>query len=157
MTVGCVGRSAIVAEARSWEGTRWHHMGRVKIRRDSRGIVLEPGGVDCVQFVYLVFFSLGLTHEMPLAYYPEQWFLHRDADLILPEMSARGREVKSPLPGDVVVYRMGRSFGHAGIVDEGGWPNIIHANRLAGRVMQDRGDAGLLARRERKFFSIISE
>lgn len=150
-------RRAIVDEALTWEGTRWHHMGRVKIRRDEQGRIVEPGGVDCVQFVYLVFYSLGLTHEMPLFYYTEQWFLHRDDDLILPQMYERGHEVDEPLPGDVVVYKMGRSFGHSAIIGAAGWPNIIHANRMAGRVMRDVGNAGLLAKRQRKFFSIISE
>jgi uncharacterized protein YijF (DUF1287 family) len=65
----------------------------------------------------------------------------------------RAREVETPQPGDVVLYRIGRCFAHGGIVVEPGWPTIVHAYARAGRVLLDDGSAGDLARRERKFFS----
>lgn len=148
-------RASIVAEARSWEGTRWHHMGRVKIRRNERGLIVEPGGVDCVMLVYMTYTALGIIPEFEVEPYPEQWFLHSDVDRLLPILRDYGHEVETPQPGDVVAYRMGRSFGHAAVVMDTGWPNILHAHRMAGRVLRDVGNAGFLSRRQRKFFSII--
>jgi hypothetical protein len=56
-------------------------------------------------------------------------------------------------PGDVVLYRVGRSFSHAAIVVD--WPReIIHAHKLSNKVLAMRGDVADLEGKRRRFFSI---
>ena len=148
-------RAAIVAEARSWLGTAYHNMGRVKIRRDAQGNILDRGAVDCGQFVWHVFYNCGLTDYMEPKHYTEQFMLHRDTEWYLTEVMGRGREIDWPQPGDVVLYKIGRIFAHGGIVVDPGWPNIIHAWKPARCVTGGLGDQGSLAdpKRIRKYFS----
>lgn len=51
----------IVEEARSWNGTRFQHQGRIKGR-----------GVDCANFVALVAKGAGLPVEIPANYRPRE-------------------------------------------------------------------------------------
>lgn len=137
-------RARIIAEARSFIGTPYHHMGRVKGKQ---------GGVDCAQFIWLVFHNRGLTPYLPVAHYPPDFMLHRSVERYLDAVVERAREVAVPQPGDVALYKMGRVFAHGGIVVDPGWPAIIHAHHAAGGVIEDRGDGGRLAGREVRFFS----
>jgi cell wall-associated NlpC family hydrolase len=137
-------RAAVCAEARSWIGTPYHHMGRVK------GPV---GGVDCAQLVWAVFFNCGLTSFLPHEPYPRDWMLHRSAERYMAIVLDRAREVAEPRPGDVVLYRVGRCFAHGGIVVDPGWPTIVHAYSRARTVTLGDGAAGGLGARPRKFFS----
>ena len=61
------------------------------------------------------------------------------------------RSVAEPLPGDIVLYKFGRCFSHAGIVIA--WPQIIHSYRGLG-VVYGEGDGGVFVGRDRKFFSL---
>jgi cell wall-associated NlpC family hydrolase len=137
-------RAAVIAEARSWIGTPYRHMGRAKGK---------SGGVDCAQLVWAVFHGCGLTPFLPLEPYPPDFMLHRDAERYMNVVLERAREVEYPQAGDLVLYRVGRLFAHGGIVDAPGWPRIIHAWFAARAVIADRGDAGPLAHRQYKFFS----
>ena len=62
-------RAAVVAEARSWLRTPYHHMGRVKCTRDAQGTITDKGGVDCAQSVYLIYRAAcpHLVPELPVA------------------------------------------------------------------------------------------
>ena len=151
-------RDAIVAEAESWIGTAYHHMGRVKIRRDAQGGIIDPGGTDCGQLVYLVFHSLGLCREMPLDYYPPDWHMHRDQERYLGLVLERAREIPSDraAPGDVVLYRWGRLFAHGGIlVETGEYDQIVHASAPDRAVVKTRAEAGRLGRLKRRYFSVF--
>jgi cell wall-associated NlpC family hydrolase len=137
-------RAAVCAEARTWVGTPYHHCARVKG---------PAGGVDCAQIIWAVFHACGLTPFMALEPYARDWFLHRSAEQYMGIVMDRAHPVAAPLPGDVVLYKIGRCFAHGGIVVDPGWPVIVHAYARARRVLVDDGTAGELARRERRFFS----
>jgi cell wall-associated NlpC family hydrolase len=137
-------RIAVVAEARSWLGTPYHHMGRLKG---------PQGGVDCAQLIWAVFFNCGLTPFLPLEPYPPDFMLHRGIERYMNIVIDRAQEVADPKPADVVLYKIGRVFAHGGIVVDPGWPAIIHANHAARAVVPGRGDEGRLARVDKKFFS----
>jgi len=147
-------RQAVIKEALSWEGTRYHHMGRIKIRRNENGEIVEPGGIDCAQLVYMVFHNCGLTPEMPLYNYSPQEYLNRNDQKFLKEILGRAHETKTPLPGDVVLFWQGRGFGHGGIVMPPGWPTIIHAHQAADKVMLDDGSQGQMQGRKKLFLTI---
>jgi cell wall-associated NlpC family hydrolase len=135
-------RQAVLAEARGWIGTPFVDMGRVKGPK---------GGVDCLQLVYCVFRACGLTPELALEPYPIDFMMHSKIERALEILVGRAREVASPEPGDVVLWKMGHVFAHGAIVTA--WPAIIHAWKPAGIVMTDTAMRPLLARRPRKFFS----
>lgn len=135
-------RQQVVAEARSWIGSRYAHRGRAKGK---------DGGVDCAQFVYLVFLNCGLCPEMPLTDYTPDFFLHRGMERYMDTVLAHTHEVPAPSPGDIALFKIGRIFAHGGIVTA--WPSIIHAARDAKRVLEERADTGRLQGRAVKFFS----
>ena len=76
----------------------------------------------------------------------------RDAERYLDIVARHAREVSAPTgPGDFVLYRWGRAFAHGAIVVA--WPSIIHALIHVG-VTEDNGEAGQLAGRARRFFTL---
>lgn len=138
-------RHRVVTAARSWINTPFHDCACIK-----------GAGVDCAMFLKASFEEAGLESPTGINAYPPQWYMHGKDDLLVPQILKYGDEITQAeaLPGDVVLYRFGHFYSHAAIVDEPGWPNIVHAYRPKGVVMQDRGDQGLLAARdrERRFF-----
>lgn len=140
-------RAAVVAEAKEFIGTAYHHRGTLK-RRDG-----DRGGVDCAWFPYLVFRNVGLAPpNLDLGEYPPDWFLHQGGERYLPWVRALAREIQEPMPGDFVLYKVGRLYAHGAIVIA--WPKIIHAARDAGAVLEAEGEGATLAGRERLFFSV---
>lgn len=139
-------RAKLVAEARSWLRTPYHHMGRIKGPR---------GGTDCAQLVYCVYRAVGLAPEIAADPYPPDWHLHRGTERYMAAVLEHAHEVERPRPGDVVLYRYGRAFAHGAIVLD--YSRIVHALKEAGMVILDTADAGRLAGRERKFFSVFGE
>ena len=137
-------RAEVVAEARSWELTPYHHRARLK------GI-----GVDCAQLPIAVYAACGLFPPFDPAY-PADWMLHRGEELFLTAVLERGREIgRDELgPGDLALWRYGRCFSHAGIVIEP--PVVLHAVLRAGAVV--RGDMDRdqeLASRPVRFFTLF--
>lgn len=132
-------RSLVVTAARSWTGTPYHHMGRVK-----------HVGVDCGQIIIASFEEAGLCRVEDPGMYTCDWHLHRDEDRYLAlveqhlvrapgcetEQSSAERIKGDPFfavgPGSVLVWRIGRTFSHGGIVTK--WPFFIHASLPAGMV-----------------------
>jgi cell wall-associated NlpC family hydrolase len=138
-------RQAVVAETQTWLGTPFHHQGRVK-----------GAGVDCAMLLAEVFERCGLVGRVDPGYYPPDWHMHRDAERYLDRLLDHARElVGPPRPGDVAVFRFGRTFSHGAIVIA--WPRLIHAYWAARQVVW--GDATLypLAGREVKFFGVIDD
>ena len=118
-------REGIVAEALSWLGTPYAHRQRLK------GV-----GVDCAQLPFAVYRACGLLGEGELDPYPAQGHLHRGEELYVDEVvRLGGREVASARPGDLLLWRYGRTFSHGGLVLEGG--RVIHARRGRGVVVDD--------------------
>ena len=135
-------RAAIVAEARSWIGTKYAHRGRAKGR---------DGGIDCAQSIYMIYRACNLCPEMPLTEYTPDFFMHRGVEQYMQTVLGYCREVTEPQPGDIALFKIGRIFAHGGIVTQ--WPDIIHADRKARLVLEDRADQSWLRGRQVKFFS----
>jgi cell wall-associated NlpC family hydrolase len=134
-------RAAVVAEAKTWLGTPYHHAAMVK-----------GHGVDCAMLPYAVYAACGLSETFEVAPYPCDWHMHRDAERYMAAVLAYATEVPEPTgPGDFVLYRWGRCFAHGAIIT--GWPEIIHSMAGIG-VLGDDGTQGRLNGREKKFFTM---
>jgi cell wall-associated NlpC family hydrolase len=131
----------IVKEARTWLGTPYHHLARVK-----------GAGVDCAQILIGVFAAISLIKEFDTGDYPMDWMMHRDEERYLGFITRYADEVTDPQPGDVVLYRIGRCYSHGGIVVQ--WPEIIHASRPDRMVVLADGSQGLLADKPRTFWRV---
>jgi cell wall-associated NlpC family hydrolase len=123
-------RQAVVQEARSWLGTPYHHHGRVK------GV-----GVDCAQLLCAVFEACGLIAHVDTGFYPVDWHLHRGEEMFSNSLMPFG--IQQPdaaprAPGDVFVFRYGRTFSHGAILvdfDTEGRGLLIHSYLGRGVVL----------------------
>ncbi len=75
-------RAAVVAEARSWIGTRYHNCADVK-----------GAGVDCGMLLVRVFVDTGLCQPFDPRPYPPDWHLHRSEERYLGFLFDRCHEV----------------------------------------------------------------
>ncbi len=139
-------RALVIAEARRWIGTPYHHMGRVR-----------GAGCDCATFPAEVYAACGVVAPVAIEFYPPDWHLHRGTERYLAGVLEHALEVTSPAPGDLVLWRMARAFAHGAIVLA--WPRIVHAVAGIG-VIEDDGSSPTLAfgraregRRAHRFFS----
>jgi cell wall-associated NlpC family hydrolase len=109
-------RTAIVAEARSWVGTPYHHHGRIK-----------GAGVDCAQILLAIYAdALGLVPAYDVGQYSTQWHLHRSEEVYRDWLMHAGAHlVEEPQPGDIALFRFGRTYSHSGIHTGGGL--VVHA------------------------------
>lgn len=119
-------RSSVVAEARKWIGTPYHHQADVL-----------GSGVDCGMLLVRVFVDTGLCDPFDPRPYANDWMLHRSEERYLGFVFDRTKEVTSPQPGDVVVYRFGRCYSHGGIVTAANPLIIIHALKAAKQVIEE--------------------
>jgi cell wall-associated NlpC family hydrolase len=155
-------RAAIVREAASWLGTAFHHQGRVKAVRDGSGRIVEKGGVDCAQSVYLIA-RAAVPERVPEirtadTNYSFQWNLPKGADeTYLATVLAHATEIDltQVKPGDLALFRFAHAWAHGAIVMPPGWPVIAHANAAAGVFMLDRATEGRLRGRAVRFFSLF--
>lgn len=136
-------RQAIVAEAKTWLLTPWHH------RQCCKG-----AGVDCVFFLVGVYNAVGLTNinNADVPYYPIDIMMHRSEETVLDCVMQYAHEVDFPQPGDIAVWKYGRIYSHAAIVLD--YPNIIHAHRGLKMVALDDAEKGELSGREVRFYSL---
>ena len=137
-------REAIVAEARAWERTPYHHHARIK-----------GAGVDCAQLPAAIYEAVGLIpHIEPQ--YSQDWMFHQDAEAYLEWVLPYAREVsrEEVLPGDLAVFRFGRTYSHSVIIT--GLPLGLHASVSARCVIPVDIDADAeLSWRKCRFFSIV--
>jgi NlpC/P60 family putative phage cell wall peptidase len=126
-------RSSVVAEARKWIGTPYHH------QADALG-----SGVDCGMLLVRVFVDTGLCEPFDPRPYADDWMLHRSEEKYLKFVFDRTKEVKSPQPGDVMVFRQGRCYSHGGIVTCANPVTIIHAFKAAKRVVEEEVSASFM-------------
>src|SRR5208283_4513800 len=130
-------RAAVVAAARSWIGTPYHHAADVK------GV-----GVDCALILVRVFCDLGLVEPFDPRPYTRDWMLHRSEERYLGLLLERALPVEAPGPGDVILFRVGRCFAHGGIVTKAEPLTIVHAYAPARCVLEEEiGRNGELAAR----------
>jgi hypothetical protein len=136
-------RAAVVAAARGWLGTPYHHMADIK------GV-----GVDCAMILVRTYCDLGLVEPFDPRPYTRDWMLHRSEERYLGFLLDRAREVEAPLPGDVILFRYGRCFSHGGIVTNADPLTLVHAFAPSRRVVEDQLDRNAeLMSHPRKFFS----
>lgn len=122
-------RARLVAEARAWLRTPYHHMGRVK-----------GAGVDCATLLAEVYARAGVLPQVEVPFYPPDWHLHRDSERYLDFVLRHAIETsREPRPGDLALWRFGRCFSHGAIVID--WPLVIHAYAGRGCVLEDAMNA----------------
>jgi len=130
----------IVATARGWIGTRFHHQGRLK-KTDS-----HKGGVDCLGLLAGVAAELDLRGPdgMRLITADETNYAHQpDTSYLVARLSALLTPIPPGgiLPGDIVLLRIDESPQHLAIVsDIGEGLGIIHAYALARAVVEHQLD-----------------
>lgn len=107
-------RAAVLAEARSWLRTPYHHAAKIK------GV-----GVDCATLLIAVYASVGLIEPIDPGYYPPDWALHKDEERYLGWVEKVAKPIETPQPADIALWQFGRSYSHGAIVVA--WPQIIHA------------------------------
>lgn len=139
-------RAAIVAEALTWEGTPYLSHARIK------GV-----GVDCAQLPAAVFEAVGLIEPVNPEY-PADWMMHRDEERFLSFVLPQAREIdeSEAMPGDMVIWRFGRTFSHSAIIID--LPVVLHAVVRGAAVV--RGDISRdtdLLERPRRFFSLFGK
>lgn len=142
--IGPVERAHVIEVARSWIGTPFHDQAAIK------GV-----GVDCAHLLAAVGVEAGLVEPFHIEVYSPQFMLHRDDPLFESYVLRFTREIPEAEArmGDVVLYRVGRSFAHGGFIVE--WPAaIIHAYKTYGGVVETGGREADLSERAVKFFSI---
>lgn len=135
----------VIAEARTWLGTRYHHQARIK------GV-----GVDCGGLVFAVGAHLGLFPPSPMDFpKPEQFVgyarlahngsLLRACQMVMEEIPAYAAE-----PGDVILmtFTEDKEPQHVGILGDyvHGGLSLIHSYAPARRVVETRLDDGWRSR-----------
>ena len=136
-------RAAVVAEARTWLGTAYHHHGRIK------GV-----GVDCAMLLAEVFEHCGLVANVQPGHYPTDWHLHRFEEQFVGWLERVGAlEVAAPALGDIGIFRFGRCYSHGAIVvdhaDEA--VRLVHAYVRRGVVLSALDEEPLSGRPVRWF------
>lgn len=136
-------RQNVVAEARTWLRTPYHHQGRIK------GV-----GVDCAMLLCEVYEAVGLIPHVDPSPYPQDWHFHREEERYLGWITKYAQETSIPLPGDVALFQFGRCVSHGAIVVA--WPTIIHSYFREG-VTVANAEQGALRGRLRKVYTLFSE
>lgn len=127
----------IVAQARTWLGTKYHHQGRLKKSRKG------PGGVDCVGLMVGVIDELGMQdgNNNPLSFYDEtNYSMHPEKGRLVSSIQKHLREVsvEDMRIGDVLLFKFHTDPQHIGLLTNyptGGF-GVIHCNSSAGKVVE---------------------
>lgn len=128
-------RRAVMLAARSWCNTPYRHRARIK-----------GHGVDCGMILIEVFAEAGLIESFDPGIYTRDWYFHRNEEKYLSIMEKlTGPPIRDnthlvewktegykPLMGDILIWRVGRTYSHSAIVTE--WPYVVHASALSGIV-----------------------
>ena len=136
-------RARVIEVARTFLGTPFHDQQSLK------GV-----GIDCAHLLREVYVEAGVIETFPIAPYSPQFMLHTDEGLFESYVRKVAREIELEAvgPGDIVLYRVGRSFAHGAIVVD--WPKtVIHAFKSYKKVVETGAFDADLADRKVKFFS----
>lgn len=135
-------RKQVVAEARTWLHTPYHHQANVK-----------GAGVDCIMLLIEVYAACGLVERTDPRPYSPDWHMHRGDEIYLGGIERYAERVGAPQPGDIALFQFGRCISHGAIVVE--WPLVIHAfldNRCV--VETDISKSADLTKRLRYFYRL---
>jgi hypothetical protein len=152
-------RAALIAEAYSWAGTRYHYRPANTAAKVSR---LKGAGADCLTFMIGVYYNVGLIKDFEIPWYRPDFMKHSyEADILgqekretyLEGVLGFGHEVEEPKPADVVLYRFTETqiFAHGGIIVDWELSKMIHCytRGVIETLIFHRGHAGI----EHKFIS----
>ena len=118
-------RQRLIAEARTWLGTKYHKRGLVK-----------GAGCDCYTLVVLCLQAIGLAGDADFPAHGDDWWMNcTDQEYYKRIMRFASEKVRGTglwgtlklAPGDIVLVRVNRAseiFSHGGIVTA--WPKLIH-------------------------------
>lgn len=137
-------RELVCSIALTWLGTPYHHHARIK------GV-----GVDCVHLICAVTEAAGVAPPIDPGWYERTWHLSRNEELYMHELDRWAQRTDEPRPGDIVLFKYGRTYSHAGIMLPGG--EVVHAlNRGVhrGSVVQTHIEQAPLAGRSPLFWDI---
>jgi cell wall-associated NlpC family hydrolase len=82
-------------------------------------------GVDCLHFISETYREAGIVDVNDIPKYPWQWNLNKGEETYLNGLLRYAREVETPQPGDIAIWKIARTFSHAAIVID--WPLVIHS------------------------------
>jgi cell wall-associated NlpC family hydrolase len=134
MSVEAEQRAQVVQEARSWLLTPYHHHARIK------GV-----GVDCAQLLAAVFEEVGLVPAIDTGFYPHDWHLHRGEEMFSAWLQKYAKPGNgTPQPGDVCLWRYGRTMSHGSICAGDGL--FIHAYLGLGVILSGSHEEPLIGR-----------
>lgn len=138
-------RERVIAEALTWLGTPYHHHGRLK------GV-----GVDCGQSLCAIYEAAGVVEPVDPGAYSPSWHLHRSEELYLGWLEHAGAvRTSAAVPGDVAVFRFGRTFSHGGVLVEGvGSEGLVLHAYVNQAVILTRLDEAPLAGRPVQFWTL---
>lgn len=134
-------RDDICRESQKWLGAKWHHSACVPY-----------SAVDCAQLLAAVYSTTGFIEKPEFHDYPRDWALHRQRELFLERVLNYAHEVTHPLSGDIILFKVGRTFSHSAIVLD--YPRIIHAEINAGVIYADC-TTGELGKRQQRYFTVF--
>lgn len=117
-------RARVVAEALSWQGTKFCHAQCVK------GV-----GVDCAMSLIAWFSSCGVIEFFDPGPYSRTWFLHQREEKflnIIERYAVRLPDDETPLPADIALYKHGLCVSHGALVVDDTF--VVHACAIARKV-----------------------
>lgn len=146
-------RMRVVTEAESWVRTPWRHHSNVR-----------GAGVDCAYHIVESHVGAGLANRFEVERYNRDWHCHRNEERYLAKVEEylkRVDDTEVPLferpedffvyPGNVIVFRHGRTFSHGAIVKA--WPVIVHASAPAGMVVYENIVGTTMERKPMRVYS----
>lgn len=133
-------RAAVIKEVMSWCGTPYKHQADIK-----------NIGCDCGMLLVRVFVDSGLLPPFDPRPYANDWCLHKNDEMYLRFVVERASKVETPFFGDLVLFRHGRTYSHAGVVIS--WPYIVHASQPSGCVLMEDVEKSPFYQKPRMFFS----
>ena len=109
-------RLAVIAEARTWLGTKFSDNQRCK-----------GAGCDCLGLIVGVYQYAGLLPgRVEIPTYSAQHHFHSHEEIYIENLLKHCGEVPTPGMGDVALFQFGHTYSHAGIVIR--WPGeMIHS------------------------------
>lgn len=143
-------RQAIIAEAKTWINTPYRQLG------NSKG-----ASIDCSMLLVRCWVDAGIFEPFDPRPYPPNWHLHRKEERYLEWMNTLAVETDEAKPGNIVLFRFGQCFSHAGILITP--TRIVHAyvhwgcaaeSELTEVELYNRHENGKSILREKKFFDI---
>src|SRR5579863_5837 len=96
-------RAAVIAEARTWLKTPYHHAARLK-----------GAGVDCAMLPAEIYHRAGVLPFIAMPLYPRDWHHNMAAERYLAMVAEHATEIeKAQLqPADFVLFKVAKCYAH---------------------------------------------